>query len=129
MWEELIATGIARLEFVHYPQHGAASDFAHNAAECAADQGRFWEFHDRLMEGDAALYGPAGATALASELGMDTGEFGACIADRRYLGYVREQQRDARADGVSFTPTIRVNGRGVDATADAVIAAARAAAE
>ena len=113
---------------MHYPQHGAASDFSHNAAECAADQGRFWEFHDRLMEGDASLYGPAGALALADELGMDTGEFRGCLDDRRYLGYIRDQHRDARADGVSFTPTIRVNGRNVEASADAVIAAAKEAA-
>ena len=80
------------------------------------------------MEGDASLYGPAGALALAAELGMNADEFGVCLDDRRYLGYIRDQQRDARADGVSFTPTIRVNGRNVDATADAVIAAAKEAA-
>ena len=80
------------------------------------------------MEGDSSLYERAGALALAADLGMNTGEFGQCIDDRRHLGHVRDQLRDARAAGVSSTPTIRVNGRNVDATADAVIAAAKAAA-
>lgn len=80
------------------------------------------------MEGDSSLYGRVGALALAADLGMDTGEFGVCLDDRRYLGYIRDQLRDARAAGVSSTPTIRVNGRNVDATADAVITAAKSAA-
>ena len=114
---------------MHYPAHGAASDFTHLASECAADQDRFWEFHDQLMARNARLYSPGGAGAYAEQLGMDREAFDQCISDKTYQGRVRDSLREARAQGVSFTPVIFVDGRRVQPTADAVIAAAKAAAQ
>ena len=73
----MVKTGIARFEFVHYSAHGATGDFAHLVSECAADQDRFWEFHDQLMSRNRNLYNQAGASAYAGTLGMDVEQFGA----------------------------------------------------
>ena len=75
----MVRTGIARLEFVHYSAHGSTGDFAHLASECAADQDRFWEFHDQLMSRNRGLYNQAGARAHAATLGMDAEQFEQCL--------------------------------------------------
>ena len=125
----MVATGIARFEFVHYSVHGSTGDFAHLVSECAADQDRFWEFHDQLMARNRSLYNAAGASAYAATLAMDTEQFEQCLSERTHAGKIRQSVRDARALGVSFTPVLFVAGRRVQATADGVIAAAKAAAE
>jgi protein-disulfide isomerase len=50
--EKLVNTGQVRFRYVDFPfpQHPTALP-AHNAAACAAEQGKFWEMHDRLYEG------------------------------------------------------------------------------
>ncbi len=125
----MVKTGIARFEFVHYSAHGATGDFAHLVSECAADQDRFWEFHDQLMSRNRNLYNQAGASAYAGTLGMDVEQFGRCLSERTHAEKIRQSLRDARALGVSFTPVLFVDGQRVQASADAVIAAAKAAAE
>ena len=125
----MVRTGIARLEFVHYSAHGSTGDFAHLASECAADQDRFWEFHDQLMSRNRGPYNQAGASAYAATLGMDAEQFEQCLDGRTHAESIRQSLRDARGLGVSFTPVLFVDGQRVQATADAVIAAAKAAAE
>ena len=111
------------------PLH-SQSEFAALATECAADQDAFWEAHDRYMtRASSTLYRHAGAVAMARDLGLDTEEFGACLDERRHIEAIEAQQRAAFAQNIRSTPTILVNGQRVDATASAVIAAVRAAAE
>ena len=134
VWVEMVATGIARYEFIHFPLERAASAFAANAAECAADQGGFWQFHDRLFRWkDMSYYEPEGATALAAELGMDADEFARCIAEQPHDGRIRAEAAAARAAGIPYARTIRINGKavqhyGADSLIDAVKIAADQAA-
>ena len=134
IWVELVATGIARYEFIHFPLKRAASAFAANAAECAADQGGFWQLHDRLFTWkDASYYEPEGAIALAAELGMDADAFARCIAEQPHDGRIRAGAAEAHAAGIPYAGSIRINGEtvqhyGADSLIDAVkIAADRAA--
>ena len=129
MYEELIATGIARFEFVHFPNHGRNADLAHQFADCAADQGRFWQFHDEYMAGNRALYELEAAADFARRLGMDIDQFRTCAADESRLEAIVARQRQAIESGIRTTPTLTVDGRVVAASAGAVIAAAEAAAE
>lgn len=109
------------------PLHGQ-SEFAALATECAADQDAFWGAHDRYMAGgNRSLYQRSGAVAMARDLGLDTGEFGRCMDERRHIEAIEEQQRGGFALGVRATPVIFVDGERVDATASAVIEAVRAA--
>lgn len=122
-------TGIARFEYRHYVIFGAQSEFSAISTECGADQGAFWQFHDAYMSGRASLYARGGAIGLAEDLGLDTEEFTTCIDERRHLPAIEAVQRQARQDGIGGTPTILVNGRRVNASANSVIEAALAAAE
>lgn len=111
------------------PLH-SQSEFAALATECAADQDAFWAAHDRYMaRPPSTLYRRAGAVAMARDLGLDTEEFGTCLDERRHIPAIQAQQRAAQAQNIRSTPTILVNGQRVDATASAVIAAVREAAE
>ena len=122
-------TGIARFEYRHYVIFGAQSEFSAISTECGADQGAFWQFHDAYMSGRAALYARTGAIGLAEDLGLDAEEFTTCIDEQRHLPAIEDVQRQARQNGISGTPTILVNGRRVNASANSVIEAALAAAE
>ena len=75
------------------------------------------------------LYNAAGASAYAATLGMDAEQFEQCLSGRTHAGKIRQSLRATRALGVSFTPVLFVDGRRVQPTAGAVIAAAKAAAE
>ena len=127
--EEVVRTGLARFEYRHLPRH-RQSEFAANAVECAADQDAFWAAHDVYMAGgDRTIYGRAGAVRVAGELGLDTERFGRCVDERTHLPTINADHQIARAAGYRVTPILLVNGRQVLATADAVIAAVRAAAQ
>ena len=125
----MVRTGIARFEYRHYVVFGAQSEFSALATECGADQGAFWDFHDAYMSGRASLYARSGAIGLAGDLGLDEAEFTMCIDEERHTPAIEAVQRTAREAGIRGTPTLTVNGQRVASSADAVIEAARAAAE
>ncbi len=127
--EEVVKTGLARFEYRHLPRH-RQSEFAANAVECAADQDAFWAAHDVYMAGgDRTIYGRAGAVRVAGELGLDTERFGRCVDERTHLPTINADHQIARDAGYRVTPILLVNGQQVLATADAVIAAVKAAAQ
>lgn len=82
---------------------------ASEASECAAEQGRFWEYHDKLYanqddHSDEALL------RYASELNMDTGDFRRCLSSDRNVKEVEQDYADGVAAGVRGTPTFFFNG-------------------
>lgn len=99
-----------RLVFKHLPLpiHPDAFNAA-RASVCAAAQGKFWEYHDRLFSSSSlssdALIG------LASELGLSIKEFNDCLASEGSLAIVSKDIRDARQADVQGTPTFIINGR------------------
>lgn len=82
---------------------------AANAARCANEQGKFWEYHDRLYDDQSAwseLPNPSAQFAnYASALGLDTEAFASCYAERRYDADVRADLRDAERLRLNSTPT------------------------
>ena len=104
------------------------AQLAAEAAEAAADQGRYWEMHDRLLSQDGLT--PADLYRAASDLGLDLEQFSDDLRRRRFAPRVAEDVRSADASGVSGTPTFFVNGRrhrgayDVESLATAVRAAA-----
>ena len=71
------------LTTIHRDALGAAE-----AAHCANEQGRFWEFHDRLFANQQQLRRPA-LKQHAADLGLDTGRFNLCVDGSRYAPKVR----------------------------------------
>jgi protein-disulfide isomerase len=83
---------------------------AGEAGHCAAEQGRFWEFHDRLFANQQAL-GPDALKGHASSLSLDTAKFNACLDSSKYSERVRDGIAQGTRLGVNSTPTIYINGR------------------
>ncbi|HEX7118692.1 MAG TPA: thioredoxin domain-containing protein [Longimicrobiales bacterium] len=91
---------------------------AARAARCAADQGKFWEYHDLVFARQASwAYSrsvPVGVfTDYAEELGLDGGAFEACLESDAHADVVTANRRLGEALGVRATPTLIINNRRV----------------
>jgi len=112
------------LEEAHPHALGAAE-----AAECAAQQGRFWQMHDLLFENQSRL-DARHLAAYAEQIGLDMARYSAEMDDHLYLQRIREHQESGRRSHLHSTPGFFVNGRiqdvsfGLHRLFDAVAAAA-----
>ena len=104
LYSEYVKTGKVRHVFLHYPIEQLHPDAfkSHEAASCAADQGKFWELHARLF--DAPAKTTEQLTALAQEVGLDTGAFRSCLDSGKYSQAVRQSVARIQELGVSGTP-------------------------
>jgi protein-disulfide isomerase len=102
-----------RIHFVyrHFPlaNHPNARPAA-EASECAAEQGKFWQYHDRLFANPARL-GPADLKQHAADLGLDGAKFNDCVDTRKYKGQVEADSQAGEQAGVNGTPAFFINGR------------------
>ena len=105
----------------HFTFLGEESVWAAEAAECAGDQGKFWEYHDALYENwagtNVGAYSYNNLVGFADILEMDLVQFSSCLSDRKYVSRVRVESEFANDNGVTSTPWVLVNGervRGVD---------------
>ena len=111
---ELIETGRVAWRHVPFLLGFDRGDDAANAAECAADQGAFWEMHDRIFGGQQEWSrGRRHHDVLeryAGEVGLDVEEFRDCYDDERGEERTEAANRAARDAGVRGTPTFFVDG-------------------
>lgn len=112
---DYVNTGKATFAFRQYPFLGPASTLAANAAECANDQGKFWDFHDYMYnnqpnESDTSMYTVANLTQIAGTLGMDTNQFNTCLSTNQDDQKASADLAFGQKSGVTGTPTIFVNG-------------------
>lgn len=90
------------------PMHENAQKAA-EAAECADDQGTFWEYHDMLFANQGAL-DAASLKRYAGELELNTAEFDSCLDSGKHADEVRKDMAEGSSYGVSGTPAFFVNG-------------------
>lgn len=106
---EYVATGKVQIEFRNMAIEGEASELAAEAAECAAEQGKFWAYHDMLFENQQSF--DAGVLkGFAEALGLDLEAFEECLDSDRYADLIVEQRNQAVADGATGTPSFLING-------------------
>jgi protein-disulfide isomerase len=99
-----------RFVYRHYPlEFHAKARPAAEAAACAAAQGKFWEYHDKVFASDDL--GEAKLKAIAGEIGLDQAKFDACLAKGERKGEIDQDMADASAVGVTGTPAFFINGR------------------
>jgi protein-disulfide isomerase len=79
------------------------------AARFAQEQGKFWDYHDRLFSSGGIE--AAALARYASELGLARGALEAALRDLRYGPAVRRDMRQGRKLGVRSTPSFFINGR------------------
>jgi protein-disulfide isomerase len=89
-----------------HPQAFKAAEAAH----CAADQGKFWEYHDRLFGNQQALQ-PESLKSHAASLGLDAAAFDSCLDSSKHGPRVSEGVAQGSRLGVNSTPTVYINGR------------------
>jgi protein-disulfide isomerase len=80
------------------------------AALCANEQQKFWEFHDSLYGNQSELGVPA-LKQRAVTMRLNTATFNTCLDSGKHAETVRKDQEDARKSGVTSTPTMFINGR------------------
>jgi protein-disulfide isomerase len=74
------------------------------AAECAGDQGKYWQMHEKLFGNQQAL-GAADLTRYAQEAGVDAAKFKQCVDADVHGAKIRKDLTDAQAAGITGTPT------------------------
>jgi len=89
--------------FIDYPLetiHKLAFKAA-EAAQCAGEQGKYWDMHDRLFANQKAM---EPWTGHAEAVGLDVAKFDACLSAGRYADEIRKDMAEARKAGVTGTP-------------------------
>jgi Na+/H+ antiporter NhaA len=107
----LMGEGDVRFVWRHLPLSDVhpQAELAAQAAEAAAEQDKFWEMHDLLLDRQDHLLKPD-LLAYAEELGLDVPRFGKALYKHVHAGRVGQDVESADISGVSGTPTFFVNG-------------------
>lgn len=102
--------GQLKLVFRDFPlrQVHPEAQKAAEAAQCANDQGQFWQYHDRLFATTELAVDDLKRYAV--EMGLDSDRFNDCLDSDTYSQEVQGDIDDARAAGVNATPSFFVNG-------------------
>jgi protein-disulfide isomerase len=112
--EQYINSGKANLYFVDLAFFGPDSTKAAEATYCAADQGKYWEFHNILYSNQKGINdGWASSDNLksfASQLSLDRTLFDSCLDSDKYKKRVEKNVLEAKRNGVSSTPTFIIIG-------------------
>lgn len=115
--DRYVATGDVLFIYVPFSFIGNESFQAAEAAYCAEEQGRFWDYHDMLFlnwDGEnVGNFSDRRLVAFAEELGLEADSFQTCLNSNRYNDEVQEGLRYGRSLGVNATPTFSVNGQTV----------------
>jgi protein-disulfide isomerase len=113
--EQVLKTYGDRIHFVYrnypLPNHPNARPAA-EAAACADDQGRFWQYHDQLFANPSLT--DASLKQYAAAIGLDATRFNACFDGRRFKSDVDKDIKEATAAGVTGTPAFFINGRALE---------------
>lgn len=115
-----IDTGKVKMYFKDFTIIGQDSVTAANAAHCAQEQGKFWEYHDTLYNNWAGENtGWASTTNLeqfAKQIGLNQDQFDQCMAQTRYIPIIRNSVSDANNLGLTGTPDFFIIGPGNSVT-------------
>ncbi|PKN97504.1 MAG: disulfide bond formation protein DsbA [Chloroflexi bacterium HGW-Chloroflexi-4] len=116
--EEFVKTGKVRFVFRSFQFIGEESFWAAEAAECANEQGKYWEYYEKLyssQEGEnIGTFGKVNLEKFANELGLQTKQFNECLASGKFSDKVKAETLEAQNLGLRGTPSLIVNGELVD---------------
>lgn len=121
--DRLVQAG--KIRFVYHPIAfiGPESTTAANAATCAGDQGKFWQYHDALFAGqgpeNSGTFSNARLLGIGTQVGVTDQRFSTCVDKGTYNSWIAKVTDDASRRGVNQTPTVFVDGQ---AAPDAITA-------
>lgn len=110
---DYVETGALRIIFQDFPLNGPDSMLAAHASRCAADQEKFWQYHDTLYLNwggertgwitGQSLYG------FALDANLDISEFNECMSSERYMQSTQEGYERAQQAGIGATPSFVIH--------------------
>ena len=122
--DKYVKTGKARFVYRHFAFLGPESGWAAEAANCANDQDKFWQYHDYLFNyiwdnyfakgksgENVGAFSKDNLKKFAVELGFDTAKFNSCLDSGKYADAVAKETAEGRTAGVNGTPATFVNGK------------------
>jgi protein-disulfide isomerase len=119
---EFIEKGLVQLEFHNFaitggsaPPDSNESTLAAEAAECANDQGRYWDYHYKLYDEqqgeNRGAFLPEKLKQFATDLGLDRAEFDACLDSHKHIDLIWQETQEAAETGAGGTPSFLINGK------------------
>jgi len=115
LFRDYVETGQVQFVYKHFAILGPESVWAAQASECAADQGRFWEYHDLLFNRQAGenegAFTKEKLLTFARGLALDMARFEPCLTNDETLDRVQADGQEGRQVNVTGTPTFFINGQ------------------
>lgn len=116
--EQYVKTGQAKFIWRDFAFLGPESFWAAEAARCANDQGKFWQYHDILFNRQSGenqgAFNKDNLKKFAGELGLNQAAFDECLDSGQHTQAVKDDTDYGRALGVGGTPATFVNGQIVE---------------
>ena len=113
--KDYIDSGKVRFIWKDYPFLGQESFWSAQAARCAQDQGKFWEYHDYLFSHqngeNQGAFSKENLKKFAAELKLKTADFNNCLDNAKYEKKIQEAVTYGQSVGVNGTPATFVNGK------------------
>lgn len=103
-----------------FPVITLLSPRAAEAAQCAHEQGKFWEFHDTVYNHDGAIEA-SDLKAYATQIGLNIDQFNDCVTSRRYRDRVNAEQQESFDRGLKGAPEFFVNDEHVSGPQSAAV--------
>ena len=126
--KEYVATGKMQITYKTYALLGTESVKAGEAALCAADQNKFWPYHDKLFlvqaeagqhsneQRDVGRFSDSNLKQYAADLGLDTTKFNSCYDSNKYQDQVNSEYTEGKQLGISGTPGFVIDGTPLSGT-------------
>ncbi len=115
LFRDYVDTGKVTFVYKHFAFLGQESVWAAQASECAADQGKFWEYHDLLFNRQAGenegVFTKENLLGFANEMRLDRARFEPCLKNDETLDRVQTDMQEGRQANVTGTPTFFINGQ------------------
>ncbi|MHB8133387.1 MAG: DsbA family protein [Anaerolineaceae bacterium] len=113
--EKYVSTGVVYFKYSPFSFIGEESFQASEAAFCANDQGKFWEYHDMLFGNwtgeNIGNFNNSRLIAFAKSIGLNEGDFKSCLNSNKYDSEVKQRNVFGNQNNVSATPSFIVNGQ------------------
>jgi len=97
---------------------GEESTRAAEASECANDQGRFWDYHEKIYQEqggeNVGTYSENKLNRFAADLKLNTDEFKQCLSSGKYRGKIAQETQVGQQKGVNQTPSVLINDKLID---------------
>ncbi|MDP6642097.1 MAG: DsbA family protein [Candidatus Nanoarchaeia archaeon] len=110
--QQYISTGKVKFIYKHFPLRNIhfSAQTAAEAAECANEQEKFWEYHDLLFQ-NSPRFRENNLIDYATQVGLNIDQFQECLKSGKYKGVIEKDLRDGSAAGIRGTPGFIVNGQ------------------